>query len=84
MTYKLYDITGVEDYMGFGLEIVTRNSLRVMIRIAYRIIREVYKSNAQMDLSITGDNFSMMISSIPNLGIVLIGNNHNVCWTKEV
>lgn len=24
-----------------------------------------------------------MISSIPNLGIVLIGNNHNVCWMKE-
>ena len=83
MMYKLYDITDIEARVGFGDALRIRSNLRVMIKIAYRMTREVYKRGVEMDLLIIGDSFSMILSSIPGVGI-LISRNRSSVWAKEV
>lgn len=78
--YKLYDITN-NDIIGGKLIRIDR-AARGMYIEAYRIARKAYSHNREMDLAING-GVSVVLSSVPNVGVV-VWENGNATWVKEV
>lgn len=83
MKCKLYDITN-NDIIGEGEVIRIESNARNAYYSAYRIARKAYNRNKEMDVLIIGsETFSILISSIPGLGL-LIGKWSKHTWAKEV
>lgn len=83
MKCKLYDITN-NDIIGNGEMVRIESNVRSAYYSAYRIARKAYNRNKETDLLIIGDGvFSIIISSIPGLGM-LIGSYSKNTWVKEV
>ena len=83
MKCKLYDITN-NDIIGEGELIRIESNVRNAYYSAYRIARKAYNCNKEADILIIGSEaFSILISSIPWLGL-LIGNYSKHTWAKEV
>lgn len=83
MKCKLYDITN-NDIIGEGELIRIESNVRNAYYSAYRIARKAYNRNKEVDILIIGrEAFSIIISSMPGLG-VLIGKCSKHTWAKEV
>lgn len=78
MKCSLYDITN-NDIIG-GKLIRIESNVRSMYVNAYRIVRKAYNRNREMDLAING-GLSVVLSSVPNIGIVVWSNGKAV-WVK--
>lgn len=81
--YKLHDITSNE--IGFGKIMCSKNTIKEMYQYAYSLARIRYNRKKELDLLISSDSGKsiMTISSISNLGLVMIGRKHST-WVKEV
>lgn len=77
--YMLYDITN-NDIIG-GKLIQFENNVRSIYVNAYHIVRKSYNRNRAMDLVING-GVSVVLSSVPNVGIVVFVHGKAV-WVKE-
>ena len=77
---KLYDITN-NDIIGGKLISIESNAISMYVN-AYRIARKAYNRNRAMDLVING-GVSVVLSSVPNVGIVVWAHGKAV-WVKEV
>lgn len=85
MIFKVYDITSSDIGVGYPERIVV-SSTREAYSIAYGRVRYAYKRNENLDLLLLGENnFSMILSSIPNLGILIgsMGSKRSSTWAKE-
>ena len=84
MKCRLYDITSKNE-IGFGKIIYFSNTVKEMYHYAYRLVRIKNNRKKELDLLISsGIGKSIMtISSIPELGIVIISRK-NSTWVKEV
>ena len=83
MKCRLHDITS-NNAIGFGAIICVKPTVKNMYYYAYRVARKAYKRNKEVNLLISsyGGKLIMTISSIPELGLLIIGNRHST-WVKE-
>ena len=84
MKCRLYNITGVTEYLGIGSAIRYERTLKRMYYEAYRIARKAYSQGKDLDLMILTDNeCSLTIRVIPAIGM-LITQYGKTLWVKEV
>ena len=84
MRVELYDVTNSDDYIGPGAPMKVSRIYRFVYNFSYRMVRDAYKRNEEMDLLIVKqDNTVTMLSSIPDMGILLLGSAGNSVWIKE-
>lgn len=83
MKCKLYDITN-NDIIGYGKIIRIESTIKDMYYNAYRMVRKAYNRKKELDLLIVSSNSKsvMILSSIPNIGLMMT-TNAKTTWAKE-
>lgn len=81
---ELYDVTDNDNYIGIGAPMKVSRRYGVVYNFAYRLVMDAYKRNEEMDLLIAKqDNTIILLSSIPDMGILMLGGDDNSVWLKE-
>ena len=80
---ELYDVTNSDNYIGLGAPIKASRGYRAVYNFAYRLVMDAYKRNDEMDLLIVKqDNTGILLSSIPEIGILMLSDD-NIVWLKK-